>query len=141
MINERYDNARDNSGDSGMRSGLLYLLIGGGIGATLALLFAPKSGSELRGDIADISRRGYEEAVEKTQQLRDQTADIYHSVKDKADEIFSYAATKFSSNSGDLVATAQDVVDDVSKTAASVLAEAGKTSKSGEQHRRPTNIM
>ncbi|MCU0240070.1 MAG: YtxH domain-containing protein [Pyrinomonadaceae bacterium] len=31
---------------------LTYLLIGGGIGAILALLFAPKSGQELREDIA-----------------------------------------------------------------------------------------
>ena len=34
-----------------------YLLIGAGIGAALALLFAPKSGKELRGDIAEVSRR------------------------------------------------------------------------------------
>jgi len=34
---------------------LTYLLIGAGIGATLALLFAPKSGRELRRDIADVS--------------------------------------------------------------------------------------
>ncbi|MBA2495432.1 MAG: YtxH domain-containing protein, partial [Acidobacteria bacterium] len=39
---------------------LTYLLIGGGIGATLALLFAPKSGQELRGDIADVTRKGIE---------------------------------------------------------------------------------
>ena len=32
---------------------LTYLLIGGGIGAVIALLFAPKSGTELRGDIAN----------------------------------------------------------------------------------------
>lgn len=36
---------------------LTYLLIGAGIGATLALLFAPKSGRELRRDIADASRK------------------------------------------------------------------------------------
>lgn len=34
---------------------LTYLLIGAGIGATLALLFAPKPGKELRKDIADVS--------------------------------------------------------------------------------------
>ena len=39
---------------------LTYLLVGGGIGAILALLFAPKSGQELRGDIADVTRKGVE---------------------------------------------------------------------------------
>ena len=37
---------------------LTYLLIGGGIGAIIALLFAPKSGQELRGDLADATRKG-----------------------------------------------------------------------------------
>ena len=43
---------------------LTYLLIGGGIGAALALLFAPKSGHELRGDIADVTRKGIEKSKE-----------------------------------------------------------------------------
>src|SRR5919206_553741 len=43
---------------------LTYLLIGGGIGAILALLFAPKSGQELRGDIADATRKGIEKGRE-----------------------------------------------------------------------------
>ncbi len=41
---------------------LSYLLIGGGIGALLALLFAPKSGHELRGDIADVTRKALKRA-------------------------------------------------------------------------------
>jgi len=36
---------------------LTYLLIGAGIGATLALLFAPKSGRELRHELADVSNK------------------------------------------------------------------------------------
>jgi gas vesicle protein len=141
MTKERLYNEQNSNADSGFRNGLLFLLIGGGIGATLALLFAPKSGVELRSDIVDMSRRGYDEALERTQQLRDQTADIYQAVKEKADGIFNYASTKLSSNSGDLVATAQDMVDDVSKTASAALDEANASLKSGEQHRRPTNIM
>jgi gas vesicle protein len=43
---------------------LTYLLVGGGIGAVLALLFAPKSGNELRGDIADVTRKGIEKSKE-----------------------------------------------------------------------------
>ena len=36
---------------------LVYFLIGAGIGAVTALLFAPKAGAELRADIADRTRR------------------------------------------------------------------------------------
>ena len=45
------DDYRRDSGDN-ISTRLTYLLIGGGIGAILALLFAPKSGHELRGDRA-----------------------------------------------------------------------------------------
>src|SRR5438477_507265 len=46
------DDYQRDSGDS-ISTRLTYLLIGGGIGAVIALLFAPKSGQELRGAIAD----------------------------------------------------------------------------------------
>ena len=48
---------------------LTYLLVGGGIGAILALLFAPKSCQELRGDIKlsqndrAAARTAYEKAM------------------------------------------------------------------------------
>ena len=52
---------------------LTYLLIGGGIGAIIALLFAPKPGSELRGDIADVTRKG----IDKTREgARDNDGDV-----------------------------------------------------------------
>jgi len=44
---------------------LIYLLIGGGIGAILALLFAPKSGKELRSDIAGVTRSRLNTSEEK----------------------------------------------------------------------------
>lgn len=49
---------------TGATTKLTYLLIGGGIGAILALLFAPKSGEELREDIADVTRKGIEKGKE-----------------------------------------------------------------------------
>ena len=58
-----YDEYRRDSGDS-ISTRLTYLLIGGGIGAILALLFAPKSGQELRGDIADATRKGIDRSRE-----------------------------------------------------------------------------
>lgn len=45
---------------SGLSKGW-YLLGGAALGATIALLYAPKSGEEMREDIADWRRRNIEE--------------------------------------------------------------------------------
>jgi len=63
---------------------LTYLLIGGGIGAILALLFAPKSGTELRGDIADVTRKGIDKTREGARYIGDKAGDYYGAVRDKA---------------------------------------------------------
>jgi gas vesicle protein len=80
----------------GIRSGLFYLLVGGGIGATLALLFAPKSGADLRTDITDLTRKGYDGTLELAGQLKEQSAGIYQTVKEKTDKVYDLAATKLS---------------------------------------------
>ena len=70
------DDYRRDSGDN-ISTRLTYLLIGGGIGAVLALLFAPKSGHELRGDIADATRKGIDRSREAAQQLGDRAGEYY----------------------------------------------------------------
>ena len=98
----------------GFANGLTYLLIGGGIGAVLALLFAPKSGNELRGDIADVSRRGYDATLEKANELKRQSAETVRSVREKAEAAYEFAADKF--------ATGREAVSDaVSSAAGSVI--------------------
>ena len=52
--------------ETGFSSKLTYLLIGGCIGAVLALLLAPKSGQELRESIADATRKGIERVREES---------------------------------------------------------------------------
>lgn len=79
---------------SNVQNRIAYLLIGGGIGATLALLFAPKKGTELRGDLADATRRGYSTVVDKAHHLNEKTGDVVHNVKEKADAIYSFASRK-----------------------------------------------
>jgi hypothetical protein len=64
-------------GDDNISNKLTYLLIGGGIGAILALLFAPKSGQELRGDIAEATRKGIDRSREAAQQLGDRAGEYY----------------------------------------------------------------
>ena len=75
---------------------LTYLLVGGGIGAILALLFAPKSGVELRGDIADVTRKGIEKSKEAAAQLQEKAGDYYEVSRDKAAEFYQTAAEKAS---------------------------------------------
>ncbi|HRI02309.1 MAG TPA: YtxH domain-containing protein [Pyrinomonadaceae bacterium] len=73
---------------------LTYLIVGGGIGAILALLFAPKSGEELRGDIADATRKGIEKSKETAAQLQEKAGEYYEVSKEKAGELYETAAEK-----------------------------------------------
>ena len=104
----------NNKYEHGIANGLTYLLIGGSIGAILALLFAPKSGKELRGDIGDVSRRGYDATLEKANDLKRRSTDAVHTVKDKAAVAYDFA-------SGKLAAGKEAVTDAVSEAAGSVM--------------------
>src|SRR6266513_2032777 len=88
------DYRRDSSESISTR--LTYLLIGGGIGAILALLFAPKSGQELRGDLADATRKGIDRSREAAQQLGERAGEYYEATRDRAGELYNQAATKAS---------------------------------------------
>lgn len=96
----RYEYERETSATTK----LTYLLIGGGIGAVVALLFAPKSGTELRGDIADATRKGLEKGKEAAGQLQERAGEYYEVTRDKAGELYSTAQDK----AGELYSTAQD---------------------------------
>ena len=73
---------------------LTYLVIGGSIGAILALLFAPKSGEELREDIADATRKGIEKSKEAAAQLQEKAGEYYEVGREKAGELYQYRAGK-----------------------------------------------
>ena len=88
-----HDDYRRDSGDN-ISTRLTYLLIGGGIGAILALLFAPKSGQELRGDIADATRKGIDRSREAAQQLGDRAGEYYEATRGRASELYSQAAER-----------------------------------------------
>ena len=106
------DDYRRDSGDS-ISTRLTYLLIGGGIGAVIALLFAPKSGQELRGDIADATRKGIDKSREAAQQLGDRAGEYYEATRDRASEFYSQASERAS----DLYTHAAERVGEVAQTA------------------------
>lgn len=74
--------AENQSGGSGDK--LVYFLIGAGIGAITALLFAPKSGSELRSDIADATRKGLDYARDTGREIGERASDYYHTGVERA---------------------------------------------------------
>jgi gas vesicle protein len=80
--------------DSSTTTKLTYLLIGGGIGAVIALLFAPKSGQELRGDIADATRKGIEKSRETASQLQERAGEYYEVGRERASEFYQTAQEK-----------------------------------------------
>jgi gas vesicle protein len=89
MSREYYD--RD---EANVSTKLTYLLIGGGIGAVVALLFAPKSGVELRGDIADVTRKGIEKGKETASQLQERAGEYYEVSRERAGEFVHSAQEK-----------------------------------------------
>jgi gas vesicle protein len=103
---------------------LTYLLIGGGIGAVLALLFAPKSGQELRGDIADATRKGIDKSREAAQQLGERAGEYYETGRERAGELYTQAATRASDvytqateKASEYYTQAAEKVGDVAQTA------------------------
>jgi gas vesicle protein len=66
---------------------LMFFLIGGGIGAAIALLLAPKRGSELRGDIANIATRRYEDTLAKAHEVKRRTAEYLEVAKQTGGEV------------------------------------------------------
>jgi gas vesicle protein len=106
------DDYRRDSGDS-ISTRLTYLLIGGGIGAVIALLFAPKSGQELRGDIADATRKGIDRSREAAQQLGDRAGEYYEATRERASELYTQGKDRAS----ELYTQAAEKVSEVAETA------------------------
>src|SRR4029434_9773255 len=127
-----HDDYRRDSGDS-VSTRLTYLLIGGGIGAILALLFAPKSGQELRGDIAEATRKGIDRSREAAQQLGDRAGEYYESTRDRAAELYSTASEK----GGEVSRTARETASRQTGTVAAAI-DAGK--KAYQEEKRKTEL-
>jgi gas vesicle protein len=115
---------------------LTYLLIGGGIGAALALLFAPKSGHELRGDIADVTRKGIEKSKETAAQLQETANDYYEVSREKASELYQTAQEK----AGEIGAKAKEAAASTANPFSAAI-EAGKEAYIEEKQRTNTKAI
>jgi gas vesicle protein len=90
-----------------------YLLLGGGIGAFLALLFAPKSGLQFRGEIADATRKGIDRSREAAELLGERAAEYYDAGRERASELYSTSSEMV----GDASQNARDTASDLARSA------------------------
>ena len=114
------------SEDNGYVKGLFVgLLAGGAIGALVALLYAPKSGKELRNDIKSKTDEYYDEtekfiadakvkAKDMMNEGKKRSENIIANAKSKSEELLKNAErifTEAKSKTGSFVASGKDVVD------------------------------
>ncbi|MBL8150084.1 MAG: YtxH domain-containing protein [Blastocatellia bacterium] len=109
------------SEDRDYSSKLTYFLVGAGIGAVVALLFAPKSGQELRGDIKDATRRSVDYANDNVRALSQKAGEIYATGREKAADIYHTGREK----THDIVETGREVISEQKDRVAAAI-EAGK---------------
>jgi|CXWL01.1.fsa_nt_gi gas vesicle protein len=83
-------------GKTGIGSKLMFLLVGGGLGAVIALLLAPKPGRELRQDIADAAVKGYDETLDAANRVKEQAVEYYETVKEAGDRALDVVAERVS---------------------------------------------
>ncbi len=129
----RYEYEREE--EAGATTKLTYLLIGGGIGAVLALLFAPKSGTELRGDIADATRKGLEKGKETASLVGERAGDYYEVTRERAGELYQNAQDK----AGELTERAKQVATRSTNPFSAAL-EAGKEAYTEEKRRNESGL-
>ena len=105
-----YDTERE-SQHVGTGSFALGVVIGAAIGAGLALLLAPRSGRELRGDLASRARKaresaadGYRQGRERVEHLVDKGREAY----DKARGVAHRTKEDIKQNVGELVGTGRE---------------------------------
>ena len=102
-----------NGNDSNTKSFLLGALIGGAVGAITALLFAPKSGRELRRDIVDNSTELYDRATDfvntTVSEGKHKAQVIIDAAKRQADSILA-ATSEYCDDAKTKITTSTDTV-------------------------------
>jgi gas vesicle protein len=106
-----------------------FFLLGGLMGAAAALLFAPKSGRELRADIADATRTGMDQA-------RERATEYYETGRERAGELYQTASSKAT----ELAATAREAATRRGESIQAAL-DAGKRAYAEEKRRTEASGM
>ncbi|MFH0933506.1 MAG: YtxH domain-containing protein [Nitrospirota bacterium] len=80
-------------------------LMGGLIGAAIALLYAPKSGRETRKDISKAAKRAKKGAVDLVEDITESVSDFTSDMKDKAADIIDRGKELSDNARKDILAT------------------------------------
>ena len=126
-MSENHGRGRGRREDASMSTQLTCFAIGATLGAVVALLFAPKSGRELRQDVADATRKGVDRARETGTQLSARAGEVYEPAASKAGELAA-SARDAASRRGELFGSAieagrQAYRDEKRRTESSALTE------------------
>ncbi len=109
--------------NDGMLKGLVIgILAGGALGAVLALLYAPKSGRELRADIKEKADDFMEDAEGRLRNAGARAGDIISDAKRRSDELIADAKRK----AGTLLADAEKVLTDARQKVGPIAEEGAK---------------
>ena len=129
-MQERPLRRREAAGVPGLFSTqMTCFLLGGAVGAVVALLFAPKSGRELRGDIADVTRKGVDTA-------RERAGEYYDTTRERATEFYSTASER----AGEFAGAARQQVARRTETLSAAI-DAGKRAYSEEKRRTESSAI
>jgi gas vesicle protein len=126
-MSENHGRGRGRREEASMSTQLTCFAIGATVGAVVALLFAPKSGRELRQDVADATRKGVDRARETGSQLSTRAGEYYETASARAGELAA-SAREAVSRRGELVGSAieagrQAYHDEKRRTESSALTE------------------
>jgi len=111
--------------NNGMVKGLVIgLLAGGAIGAVLALLYAPKSGKELRAEIKERTNDFVGDAETAMRSARDRASEIVSDAKLRSDQLITDARKR----AGTLLDDAERIISGAKQKTAAAMEE-GKTLK------------
>ncbi len=122
------------SSENNSGKGLLVgLLAGGAIGALLGLLFAPKSGRELREEIKNKSDEYMDDAEKYIADARVKAKDLINEGKKRSEKLITDAKTK----SDELLKDAEKIFNDA-KAKASGAVQTGKKSFENESDKLKT---
>ena len=116
---------RPRRGGDDMGTQVACFALGAMVGAAVALLLAPKSGRELREDIADATRKGVDRARETGTQLGARAGEVYESAASRAGEL-AQSAREVATRRGEHLSAA---------------IEAGKQAYRDEKRRTESSVM
>ena len=117
--------------DNKMAKGLMVgFLAGSAIGAAIALLYAPKSGKELRADIRQKKDEIIDDASEYWEVTRSKANDYMNEAKVKAQDVISQAKQRASS----LIDDANKILNDAKSKASVTLEQTKEKITSETQH-------